>query len=692
MPADRLLGTLLRSLQTYTDQQDTPRLLSTASSLLTTLTNPLNLTLLTSHLLAAPAIWDRPEGLGTCLRVMSVFHSAAATLVREGEIQEKDKPQPLYPDTPQIGGGMPREEWVKAVVKGADDRSQRWKHLMVLGGLFVGFEGQDREGLTRSMRRTLEDALARATNLAIVEARNGDELGAHCITLVLNHTFPLLSDADRAKLDYDGLLPVLVGTAYYSLEGFQSAYFLASIGMHIKTTEDQKFDWPSNSASARQIARVVSRPLVASMGPLSRLIAHAAEQVRDSLLVQTLVDDIAGFTRSLLTQWRQIGLSEVDASEEAQYFTADTLRTTLPPLWKLLRSTLFASVIILRAAIGRLLGDRLLSSDAVAPVMVSQSLHALRNLYFISSRTGTHSFTQYTFVCLTAIDILSTYAIHADAFLKSIRPVGLGQIPENALDRCLDLYFLNTAEHFTLVLTPTVNEELLVAAAAPYLAAGGSNDLLPIFEAAHSVILSVLSAPQSAELTAKHLPFYVDALFSVFPHNLSPRQFRLAFKTLMRVTAPPAPLSATQPDLPGALMELVHHRALSAPATPLNTPQPTTPMTQPDDSPPLSEQAVLVLTFLDALPFLPLDLLDESLPMSANLINRVSDVSMRKICQERLWEILISGEMDPERSQMCVTWWNTHGGRDAVFLGQGADENGPFMSGALPMQEGQSKL
>jgi hypothetical protein len=326
-------------------------------------------------------------------------------------------------------------------------------------------------------------------------------------------------------------------------------------------------------------------------------------------------------------------------------------------------------------------------TDAVAPVLVSQALHILRNLYFISSRTGTESFTQYTFVYLTAIDILNAYPIHADAFLKSIRPIELGQIPRHPLDRCLDHYFLDTAEHFTLVLSPAMNEDLLVAAATPYLASGGSNHLLPIFEAAHSVMLSVLSAPQSAELTAKHLPFYVDALFKVFPDSLSPRQFRLAFKTLMRVTSPPSPLSATQPDLPGSLMELVLHRAISAPTSPLAVPN-----TQTEDSPALSEQAVLVLTFLEALPYLHLDLLEESLPIAADLINSVQDPAMRKVCQGRLWEILSNGEMDPERSQMCVAWWNTRGGKDDVFFGRGKAIDGPYMSGALPIEEEQSKL
>lgn len=52
-------------------------------------------------------------------------------------------------------------------------------------------------------------------------------------------------------------------------------------------------------------------------------------------------------------------------------------------------------------------------------------------------------------------------------------------------------------------------------AATPYLAAGGNANLLPIFEAAHSVALAVFSAPQNVDLTTRQLPFYVEALFQV---------------------------------------------------------------------------------------------------------------------------------------------------------------------------------
>lgn len=151
----------------------------------------------------------------------------------------------------------------------------------------------------------------------------------------------------------------------------------------------------------------------------------------------------------------------------------------------------------------------------VAPVLAKQMLHIIRNLYFISSRHGSNMLTQHTFVYLTAIDILSAYPRHVDSFTREIRPTSPGKIPSDPLERNLDLFFLNTVEHFTFVLPPEMNEDLLMAATTPYLATGENTNLLEIFEAAHSVTLAVFSAPQNAQIAASHVPFYVDTLFKV---------------------------------------------------------------------------------------------------------------------------------------------------------------------------------
>ncbi|KAK3214213.1 hypothetical protein GRF29_28g2356509 [Pseudopithomyces chartarum] len=320
MPADRLLSTLLRSLQTYTDQQDTPRILGTASSLLTSLGNPHNLSLLTSHLLTAPALWDRPEGLRTPLRLISVFHSALTAVINHHNDVRWDKAAELLPGQTPIGGGLSLDEWVRAIVAGADERSQRWRHLVALGGLLVAIGSLEEQGMelywASGIRKRIEGALVRAMNLALVE----------------------------------------------------------------------------------------------------------------------------------------ISFSEIDSAEEATFLEEEALHKTVPLLWNLLKAALFATTITLRGVMIRTLGDKTLAGDAVAPVVASQVLQTLRHLYFITSRLGPAGFSQHTFVYLTAIDILSAYPPHSDKFLKIIAPPHLGQIPRHPLDRTLDLYFLNTAEHFSLVL------------------------------------------------------------------------------------------------------------------------------------------------------------------------------------------------------------------------------------------------
>ena len=315
--------------------------------------------------------------------------------------------------------------------------------------------------------------------------------------------------------------------------------------------------------------------------------------------------------------------------------------------------------------------------------MAIQTLQILRNLYFISSRLGANAFSQYTFVYLTAIDILSQYPVQTEAFLQDIRPTSTGSIPQHPLDRCHDLYFLNTAEHFTVVLSPELNEQLLIGAATPYLGLGSDPRLLEIFEAAHSVMLALLSAPQNSDLLARHIHPYVDALFKVFPQNLSLRQFRMAIKTLIRITSPPAPISESQPMLPSTLLELVRFRLEAA------SPKLLQGQTTSDASPKaaeqslFSEQSVLLLTLIDALPFLPIDQLEDWLPLTAEALNTIQDANQLQICRQRLWDVISKGEMDVDRSALCVTWWGTRGGRETLLYGRDQQEEGPFMSGGL---------
>ena len=347
-------------------------MLGTASSLLTTLNNPLNVTLLTSQLLSAPAIWTRPEGLRTSTRTLGVFHSAARALVRhERALQDKSTDEDF--SQLQLERTLPQDDWIKAVISGADDHSPRWRHLLVLGGLLLGFGPVQDDNLSSSMRGTLESALVTAVNFTLVEPSQIDELGQNSTTFVLNHCFPALADHERAQLNYDALLPILMRSTFHSSEGLRSAYFLGAVDLDVRPISKTHFQWPEQSPSFQNIQTMLTNPILSSLGPLSRLIGHCIEQARQSWLVTAAVEDLEGFAKTLHVQWRQNKLSEVDASEENMFLDPASLERTTPQLWKLLKSMLFAVVIILRSAVGRTLGDGALANDEGKPCFVPPS-------------------------------------------------------------------------------------------------------------------------------------------------------------------------------------------------------------------------------------------------------------------------------------------------------------------------------
>lgn len=566
------------------------------------------------------------------------------------------------------------------MVKGCDDNSPRWRHLCVLSGLSIGFSGRAAYDNTHGIRRTLESAIVKAVNAALTTGEVENEFAANSIALVLSHVLENISSHEKLKLNHDLLLPCLIHAAFYSKEGLHSGYFLSTIDADIIQHGASKFDWSSKSSTFVHFQRMSTGPLMNALGPLSRLVATSVENVHRVDILATMLTDLSAFTRSMCLQWRHNKLSEIDAAEEQTFLSDATLQTTLPLLWRTLRSAMFATVVVLRSLLGRVLNDRRMAADR-APFMAVQTLHILRDLHFISSRMGANSFAQYSFVCLTAIDILSQYPVQTEAFLREIRPTSEGTIPQHPLDRCLDLYFLNTAEHFAIILSPQSSEELLVKAATPYLSLAGDSRLFEIFEAAHSTMLAVLLAPQNADLLARHIHPYISTLFGVFPQKISPRQYRMAIRKLVQITSPPSPIAQAQPLLPSTILELVRHRLETASPTPLpKITQHMNPAIQQDVA---SEQSVLIMTLIDALPFLPLDQLEDWLPLVAESLKYASDPLQLYACRQRFWEVLSNGEMDVAHASLCLTWWGSRGGIDMVMNGTSLKEEGPFMSGAL---------
>ena len=118
------------------------------------------------------------------------------------------------------------------------------------------------------------------------------------------------------------------------------------------------------------------------------------------------------------------------------------------------------------------------------------------------------------------------------------------------------------------------------------------------------------------------------------------------------------------------------------------------------NEPPLSAQAALILALIDSLSFLRVDDLEEWLPLTAQLINTISDRTLRHVCVDRFWAALSSGEMDVDRAYCCVSWWSTKGGRELLLFGtdsapgtgSDAEDSGPYMSGAVGAVAPETKL
>ncbi|KAI1502676.1 hypothetical protein F5X99DRAFT_149057 [Biscogniauxia marginata] len=696
MPADRLLTTVLRAYHDPSNPAETDNIFASTNALLTNLNNPLNLSLLTSHFLTARAIWQVPDGLRTCLRVMSIYNTAAIR-VRKNELDNAKLPAGQLP----VGSRVRADEWARAIAKGLDERSNRWQHVLVLTGVLMGMEGEQRRSLSWTLRSTVEHAVATASNLALQDPIRAGPLGKGAVVLALTYAFPLLSESSKQTLNYNLLLPAIT-EAMFGDEGFQYGDFILTITGDV--APERNITWRPNAPSVTRLQTLESRPLSQNMGPLSRLAGFAIQHATESDIVLQAQDELLAFTTGLLDKWEHCPLSSIDLSVEARILSSEIRQGPWPMLWQLFKKIMYTVVATLQPLVGRSLLDLNLRNDMVAPSVALKSLRILRNLSFISTRQGAGTFQVYTFTYLTSLDIITRYPDACIAFLQEINvPLPQTNSIPSPVHQALTLFYLNTAEHLPLSLPTPACEDLIVTPATALISPnswltlpGNTNPpsalTLELFETAHSCVLAVLSCPQHGRLTVSLIPFYVDALLASFPSRISPRQFRLAFRTVMQIVSPPFPIASTHPELSETLLEMLQYHAVEGGASTHPLPQggaiaatagggsnglQSQPRVQTEEEQqPISEQTTLVLALIDALPYLPLHILEEWLSRTAETLNAIPDTRMRDLARRRFWDVLVSGEMDVERAALGVAWWGTNGGREMVMLGHGRRPGG----------------
>lgn len=366
MSTDKSLATILRALQSVSGEQDSSRyvglanawlfiftwirLLESATNLFVLLSNPSNVSLLASQILSAPAIWSSADHVETVVRVIKLFTSASIRrLQRQTNLQA-----PVISFSQKVLSG---DDWIIAVIKGVDRGIPQSRQLLALAGLLQGCESQGRHGISTALHTKLQSLLINKTNLSLRDVSQRSSITDPGLVIAISLIFDVLDRQARVSLDHDLLLPMLISLVFFSDIGLRQGYFLSTIDTDIIEGVEKKFNWSTKSPSYRQLQFVASGPLMAALGRLARLAAFSIGQIDDMTILPRMLQDLSEFSRSLSIQWRQNKLSEIDVSEEMVFLSDETLRTPLPLLWRVLRTSMFAIIVMLTACMGRFLSD-----------------------------------------------------------------------------------------------------------------------------------------------------------------------------------------------------------------------------------------------------------------------------------------------------------------------------------------------
>ena len=313
------------------------------------LSDPRNISQLTSQLLCAPAIWHVQDQSDTALRVLYLFDGAIARKIRQqgGKTLLNGSNSPSYLST---------HDWITAVNRGADKHSALWKHTLILGGLLRGLKQDDcNTQRLRVDRERLTFELASKVNSCLRGSDVHDAVATTTITVVLCSIWNSVDHDLDTTIEYDLLLPLLFQETFFGKMGLHSGYFLSRIDNDIVQTTNKKLQWSPLSETFTRLRALSNSPLWLHIGPLSSLMAHSIARIRVVGLLKKLVEDLVMFSRSFNLQWRHNKLSEIDSSEETQCLTEQSLQETIPLLWHVMRTSTYAVIVILRSLMERTL-------------------------------------------------------------------------------------------------------------------------------------------------------------------------------------------------------------------------------------------------------------------------------------------------------------------------------------------------
>ncbi|KAK6543802.1 hypothetical protein TWF694_000533 [Orbilia ellipsospora] len=648
-----LLTSILQSLQAPAGRNTNIRTIVNNSAVtLSRLTNPLNVSLLTTQILAAPALWNSPDLVSVCQAVFDIFRLSTGERVRESS------------------RAISLTDWIEAVINGADSRVPRWKHALASGGILAAFDANDAR-LPFTTRSNLEAHLLEVVNLHFEFLTSGIETQS-CV-LAISNTYRILSEDAKYMINYPALTGAVLPAMFLSSEGYQTGDFLRQIDRGIPSAKRS-----SKHATPFSLKEFLARPFVRNMGGLAKLAATSMDSSADAETINGALSVLATFSRSLTSIWCETQLSTLP---DNAIISQDPVQTNTAQLWQLLKASLFSTVVVLESVVRALLHSHHMTRNNEVHSFASQVICILRDLFFITHRTNPAAFGTYNFVFHACIDIVMSNPGQAESLAGQLAPIQTGTLPTHPANILRDLYFLNTLEHLVIACTPRFCTSIVSPSLSPYLANPSANTLLrEPFESAHSLTLAMIGCPQLVETSFKILPEYIESVFMAYPQFLSTRQFRLAIASLVKYTSPPTALSGIKRDLPDVILEMLCARIDSAdgrhPVTAWK-PQQQQQDATPDGAAPaasgatqaeqegFTERDACILALLDSLPFMEEAALMRWLEVSARYVGETTRGDSREILRGRVWDV-ISGELDVGRSQLAIPWWS-EGGREMVL-------------------------
>lgn len=661
MSIEHSLANVLEAYRNSATFDESQRILSATTTVLASLSNPRNVSLLTSQLLAAPAIWSLQADLRTSSAILDVFRTSGRTIQwREHTSHGQSSSAMLLSGSTDLG----YDEWSRAVNIGIDGRSKLWQHVLVFSGMLLSLQDTLNTKSRIAQRARIEHSLVAATNAFVEHLDAETDFAIASVVLAIAHTLGVLSPAALQSLNHNALAHIIIDQVA-TTHGYEGGTFLRSIGKDDELNLGHA-SWPSKSTSHLQA--IMSKPLIATIGPISACLTHCIQRMSDLNEILHITERLHHLSKNILDDWRLVALSELGHAGELSNLNS------LPILWQVLKGFLFSTVTILQSIISRALLDSNMHKNTILHVAVRQCLQILRNVHFIVVRFGSTSFSAHNFVYLATLDMISQSNEDCMEFLRSNYPRHAGSAATHPVDQDLDLFYLNACEHLAASLPPQAATDLVAKVARPYLeplpGKSGNND---IYEAAHTAYLAVLCAPLAFRAMGTLLPEYVDLLFAAFPLCLSSRQFTYAFQTLVKVTCSPSPDASLQFHRAEALLEMLHHAVLHA--SPAPVPFSASELGVSQGAPTLSLQCQYYLTMCACLPLLYPSLLVDWLDIAAGSLQAIADPVLRNHCANELWALLNRGEMDSERAIICVDWWSKRG-RAQVF-GTSSGNPGP---------------